>query len=52
VRLTPEGAKALASGTAAGEQVLREVFGAVGRERLVDLDQLPDALQAVLSDSA
>ncbi|MFF1741977.1 MarR family winged helix-turn-helix transcriptional regulator [Streptomyces mirabilis] len=37
VRLTPEGAKALAAGTAAGEQVLREVF---------------DALRAALSGAA
>ncbi|MFE2564825.1 MarR family winged helix-turn-helix transcriptional regulator [Streptomyces mirabilis] len=37
VRLAPEGAKALAAGTAAGEQVLREVF---------------DALRAALSGAA
>ncbi|MFJ5227792.1 MarR family winged helix-turn-helix transcriptional regulator [Streptomyces sp. NPDC088400] len=52
VRLTPEGAGALAAGTAAGEQVLREVFGAMGREQLADLDQLLDALQAGLSRAA
>ncbi|MFG2632057.1 MarR family winged helix-turn-helix transcriptional regulator [Streptomyces sp. NPDC048473] len=52
VRLTPEGAKALTAGTAAGEHMLREVFGAMGREQLVDLDQLLDALQAGLSGAA
>ncbi|MFJ1609982.1 MarR family winged helix-turn-helix transcriptional regulator [Streptomyces sp. NPDC088253] len=52
VRLTPEGAKALAAGTAAGEQVLREVFGAMGVEQLGNLDQLLDALRAGLSGAA
>ncbi|MEV7955244.1 MarR family winged helix-turn-helix transcriptional regulator [Streptomyces sp. NPDC088141] len=52
VRLTPAGAKALSVGTAAGQQVLREVFGAMGREQLVDLDQLLDALQAGLEGAA
>jgi DNA-binding MarR family transcriptional regulator len=52
VRLTPEGTRALAAGTAAGEQVLREVFGAMGAERLGNLDQLLDALRAGLSGAA
>ncbi|MFJ2175137.1 MarR family winged helix-turn-helix transcriptional regulator [Streptomyces sp. NPDC087851] len=52
VRLTSEGAEALAAGTAAGEQVLREVFGAMGREELANLDQLLDALQAGLPGAA
>nr|WP_079065330.1 MarR family winged helix-turn-helix transcriptional regulator [Streptomyces olivochromogenes] len=52
VRLAPEGAKALAAGTAAGEQVLREVFGPMGAEQLGNLDQLLDALRAGLSGGA
>ncbi|QIY68288.2 MarR family winged helix-turn-helix transcriptional regulator [Streptomyces sp. RLB1-33] len=52
VRLTPEGTRALAAGTAAGEQVLREAFGAMGAERLGNLDQLLDALRAGLSGAA
>ncbi|MER7687376.1 winged helix DNA-binding protein [Streptomyces sp. NPDC097610] len=52
VRLTPRGAKALAAGTAAGEQVWREAFGAMGAERLGNLVQLLDALRAGLSGAA
>ncbi|MFG2254207.1 hypothetical protein [Streptomyces mirabilis] len=52
MRLTPEGTKALIAGTAAGEQVLREVFGAMGAEQLGNLDQLLDALRAALSGAA
>ncbi|MFF4135447.1 MarR family winged helix-turn-helix transcriptional regulator [Streptomyces mirabilis] len=52
VRLTPEGTKALIAGTAAGEQVLREVFGAMGPDQLGHLDQLLDALRAALSGAA
>ncbi|MER5661115.1 hypothetical protein [Streptomyces mirabilis] len=52
VCLAPEGAKALAAGTAAGEGVLRELFGAMGAEQLVNLDQLLDALRAGLPGAA
>jgi len=52
VRLTPKGAEALAAGTAAGEKVLREVFGAMRREQLVDLDELLDTLKAGLPGPA
>lgn len=52
VRLTPEGTRALISGTAAGEQVLREAFGAMGAEQLGNLDQLLDALRPALSGAA
>ncbi|MFJ1745863.1 MarR family winged helix-turn-helix transcriptional regulator [Streptomyces sp. NPDC088116] len=52
VRTTSEGADALVAGTAAGERVLREVFGAMGREQLADLEQLLDALQAGLPSAA
>jgi DNA-binding MarR family transcriptional regulator len=48
VGLTTKGAKALTAGTAAGEQVLREVFGAMRREQLAALDELLDALNAGL----
>ncbi|MET8050221.1 MarR family transcriptional regulator [Streptosporangium sp. NPDC005286] len=48
VSLTPEGARALAAGTAAGERVLREVFGTLEREQLVDLGKLLDAIAAGL----
>ena len=48
VRLTTQGAKALTAGTAAGEQVLREDFGAMRREQLAALDELLDALNAGL----
>ncbi|WP_314172296.1 MarR family winged helix-turn-helix transcriptional regulator [Streptomyces winkii] len=51
VRLTPQGSKALAAGTAAGEHVLRLVFGAMEYDQLTDLDQLLDALQAGLSEA-
>jgi DNA-binding MarR family transcriptional regulator len=52
VRLSPEGAKALAAGTTAGEQVLREVLRAMGPDQLADLDRLLDALQAGLPGAA
>ncbi|MEU0486179.1 MarR family winged helix-turn-helix transcriptional regulator [Streptosporangium sp. NPDC006013] len=48
VSLTPEGARALAAGTAAGERVLREIFGTLEREQLVDLGKLLDAIAAGL----
>jgi DNA-binding MarR family transcriptional regulator len=48
VSLTPEGARALAAGTAAGERVLHEVFGTLEREQLVDLGKLLDAIAAGL----
>jgi len=52
VRLTPEGTQALAAGTAAGERVLEEVFGAMGRDRLADLDRLLDVIQGGLAGGA
>ncbi|GAA4183250.1 hypothetical protein GCM10022252_10390 [Streptosporangium oxazolinicum] len=48
VGLTPEGARALAAGTAAGERVLHEIFGTLERERLADLGELLDAIDAGL----
>jgi DNA-binding MarR family transcriptional regulator len=52
VTLTPEGAKALAAGTAAGEYILREIFGAMGAEQLAGLDKLLDAIDAGMSAAA
>ncbi|MGJ6964800.1 MarR family winged helix-turn-helix transcriptional regulator [Streptosporangium sp. G11] len=46
VSLTPEGARALAAGTAAGERVLREIFGTLDSEQLADLGKLLDAIDA------
>ena len=52
VTLTREGAKALAAGTAAGDDVLSEIFGAIGREQLASLDKLLDAIDAAMSATA
>ncbi|WP_371782639.1 MarR family winged helix-turn-helix transcriptional regulator [Streptosporangium subroseum] len=52
VTLTPEGSKALAAGTAAGEHILHEIFGALGGEQLADLDKLLDAIDAGMSAAA
>ncbi|SFF61833.1 hypothetical protein [Streptomyces mirabilis] len=52
MRLTPEGTEALTAGTAAGEQGLREVFGAMGAEQLWNSGQLLDILRAGLSGAA
>ena len=49
VRLTPKGARALTAGTAAGEQVLREIFGALQGKQLVDLAKLLDTLETGLT---
>ena len=40
VALTPAGSSALAAGAAAGEQVLQQIFGALHRKQLADLDDL------------
>ena len=52
VTLTPEGAKALAAGTAAGDEVLSEIFGAIGAEQLPSLAKLLDAIDAAVSSIA
>ncbi len=52
VTLTPEGVEALAAGKAAGDDVLREIFGAIGREELASLDKLLDAIDAAVSATA
>jgi DNA-binding MarR family transcriptional regulator len=44
VVLTEEGSKALAMGTAAGEQVLQRIFGALGQKQLDTLDTLLTAV--------
>lgn len=48
VSLTPEGTRALAAGTAAGEHVLHEIFGTLDSEQLADLGKLLDAIDAGL----
>jgi DNA-binding MarR family transcriptional regulator len=52
VSLTPEGTKALAGGRTAVDEVLREIFGAMGREQLAGLDKLLDAIDAAMSATA
>ncbi|MGD6745345.1 MarR family winged helix-turn-helix transcriptional regulator [Streptomyces sp. BH106] len=52
VRLTPQGTEALAAGTAAGERVLRQVFGAMEPGRLRDLAQILGELQAGVSGAS
>ena len=52
VALTPQGAKALATGTAAGEDVLRKIFGALGDDELAQLDRLLDAVDTAMSVTA
>ena len=49
VTLTPKGAKSLASGTTAGEDVLREIFGALGDDELTLLDKLLDTIDAAVT---
>ncbi|MFB9676831.1 MarR family winged helix-turn-helix transcriptional regulator [Streptosporangium vulgare] len=48
VSLTPEGTRALAAGTAAGERVLHEIFGTLDSGQLADLAKLLDAIDAGL----
>jgi DNA-binding MarR family transcriptional regulator len=49
VALTPQGARALAAGTTAGEDVLREIFGALSDDELALLDKLLDAIDTAMS---
>ncbi|NYE95911.1 DNA-binding MarR family transcriptional regulator [Psychromicrobium silvestre] len=44
VRLTPQGSKALATGTAAGERVLSEIFAKMTAEQLAELGRLLDVI--------
>ncbi|MHC5258490.1 MarR family winged helix-turn-helix transcriptional regulator [Streptomyces sp. UC4497] len=52
VRLTPQGTEALTAGTAAGERVLRRVFGAMTPDQLTNLTHALDALQVGVSGAA
>jgi len=52
VALTPQGATALAAGTTAGQDVLREIFGALGDDELALLDNLLDAIDTAMSAAA
>ncbi|MEY9968536.1 DNA-binding MarR family transcriptional regulator [Streptacidiphilus sp. MAP12-16] len=51
VTLTAEGANALAAGTSAGEDVLREIFGGLPDGELALLDKLLDAIDNAMSAS-
>lgn len=46
VTLTAEGASALAASTAAGDELLRRVFGTLDRKQLGSLDELLTAIDA------
>jgi DNA-binding MarR family transcriptional regulator len=48
VCLTGQGSTALTAAWAAGQRVFEDVFGALGPERLADLDFLLDAVEAAL----
>jgi len=52
VTLTREGANALAVGTAAGDNVLSQIFGVLGPEQLTSLDKLLDSIEATLFSNA
>jgi DNA-binding MarR family transcriptional regulator len=52
VALTPQGAKALAAGTTAGEDVLRTIFAALADDELAQLDRLLDAVDTAMSAAA
>ena len=49
VALTPQGAEALAAGTIAGEDVLREIFGALNNDELALLGKLLDVLGSAVT---
>ena len=49
VTLTPQGAKALAAGTTAGEDVLSEIFGTLDDDQLALLDKLLDTVDAAIT---
>jgi DNA-binding MarR family transcriptional regulator len=52
VTLTPHGAKAVTAGTAAGQDILHEIFGALGGAELTVLDKLLDAIDAAMIRTA
>jgi len=52
VALTPDGAKAVAAGTTAGQEVLRDIFGSMGVEDLAMLDKLLDAIETAVAATA
>jgi DNA-binding MarR family transcriptional regulator len=52
VALTPAGAKAVAAGSAAGQDVLRDIFGSIGAEDLALLDKLLNAIGTAVSAPA
>ncbi|MEZ0069827.1 DNA-binding MarR family transcriptional regulator [Streptacidiphilus sp. MAP12-20] len=52
VTLTTEGAAALAAGTSAGEDVVRDIFGGLEERELALLDKVLDAIDIRMSDAA
>jgi len=52
VTLTSKGAKALTAGMTAGEHTLSKIFGALGQERLANLDKLLGTLEAAIATTA
>ncbi|MDH6130531.1 hypothetical protein [Kitasatospora sp. GP82] len=52
VALTPQAASALASGTAAGANILREIFGSLPDAELALLDRVLDAIDTAMATSA
>ena len=52
VALTPDGAKAVAAGARAGQEVLRDIFGSVGVKELALLDKLLDAIETAVAATA
>jgi DNA-binding MarR family transcriptional regulator len=52
VTLTPHGARAVTAGAAAGQDVLREIFGALADEELTLLDKLLDTIDTAMSATA
>jgi DNA-binding MarR family transcriptional regulator len=51
VTLTPAGAAALAAGTAAGQQVLRRIFGSLDQQQQSDLAELLNSIEATIEST-
>jgi DNA-binding MarR family transcriptional regulator len=52
VAITAEGSAALATGTTAGEQLLRWVFGSLDRDSLTNLDELLTVVERGLAEAS
>lgn len=51
VELTADGASALAAGTAAGEEALRQIFDGLDQDQLADLDSVLGVIDAGVAES-